>query len=155
MKEILNIEFDWSLKPDEQQIKRLKEFSNNPDRVRLDDDGTLNWASKDFEITLDEAFSVSDKFRVTGRTKMARLVDIEDEIDHISNTKGRVAPVNQKCNVVVAGTSVLEITEVQLASDCCTDSLQRQLENGWRILAICVQPDQRRPDYIMGKVDRK
>lgn len=26
-----------------------------------------------------------------------------------------------------------------------------ELDAGWRILAVCPQPDQRRPDYILGR----
>jgi hypothetical protein len=36
-------------------------------------------------------------------------------------------------------------------TDLCTDSLRGYLEDGWHILAICPQPKQRRPDYVLGK----
>lgn len=32
-----------------------------------------------------------------------------------------------------------------------TDVLQEQIAKGWRIIAACPQPDQRRPDYILGR----
>ena len=38
-----------------------------------------------------------------------------------------------------------------MKEDVCTDVLQQELNNGWRIIAICVQADQRRPDYILGR----
>lgn len=59
--------------------------------------------------------------------------------------------INQKVRVAVPGNSLLDYDRVQLELDCCTDHLQDQLSAGWRIIAICVQPDQRRPDYILGK----
>jgi hypothetical protein len=34
--------------------------------------------------------------------------------------------------------------------DCCTDILQEHINRGYRVVAICPQPDQRRPDYILG-----
>jgi hypothetical protein len=59
--------------------------------------------------------------------------------------------LNQKVNVAVPGLGLLAMARVMLASDCCTDLLSEHLQRGWRILAICPQPDQRRPDYILGK----
>lgn len=59
---------------------------------------------------------------------------------------------NAKCNVTVPGFALLSITEVMLCENECTDSLQDHLKEGWRIIAVCPQPDQRRPDYVLGKV---
>jgi hypothetical protein len=61
---------------------------------------------------------------------------------------------NTKVNVAVGGLGLLQIDEVQLEADCCTDYLNKCLADGWRILAVCVQPDQRRPDYILGRVSQ-
>lgn len=38
-----------------------------------------------------------------------------------------------------------------LLEDACTDQLQGALNSGWRIISACPQPDQRRPDYILGR----
>ena len=35
-------------------------------------------------------------------------------------------------------------------NDCCTEVLQEHIDKGYRVVAICPQPDQRRPDYILG-----
>ena len=74
-----------------------------------------------------------------------RLMRIEQRI-------ATAAPaVNERCNVVVPGLGLMEIREVCVESDFCTERLQERLNDGWRILAICVQPDQRRPDYVLGR----
>jgi hypothetical protein len=52
--------------------------------------------------------------------------------------------------VHLPGNEMLLIREVQVQEDCCTDMLQQQLTQGWRIIAVCPQPS-RRPDYILGK----
>lgn len=37
-------------------------------------------------------------------------------------------------------------------TDCCTEKLQTDfIDQGYRVVAICPQPDQRRPDYILGR----
>ncbi len=43
------------------------------------------------------------------------------------------------------------IRKVCVYDDMCTDMLQGMLDGGWVILAICPQPGQRRPDYILGR----
>lgn len=59
--------------------------------------------------------------------------------------------VNEKCSVAVAGLGLLTVDEVKACEDLCTQKLQEELDDGWRILAVCVQPDQRRPDYVLGR----
>lgn len=56
-------------------------------------------------------------------------------------------------NIQVAIPNILlwEIDEVRVLDDSCTDTVQSYLDDGWRILAICPPPAQRRPDYIMGR----
>lgn len=59
--------------------------------------------------------------------------------------------VNERVSVAVAGLGLLTVDEVVNHNDMCTEKLQEELAAGWRILAVCVQPDQRRPDYILGR----
>lgn len=58
---------------------------------------------------------------------------------------------NRKVEVHVPGNSLLKIDEIEVLQDACTDEIQRHLSKGWRILSVCPQPDQRRPDYILGR----
>lgn len=62
-----------------------------------------------------------------------------------------VPPVNTKINVAIGGLGLLAINDVKVEYDLCTDVLGQLLKKGWRILAICPQPDQRRPDYVLGR----
>ena len=63
--------------------------------------------------------------------------------------------VNQRVNVAVPGIGLLQIKRVEVRTDLCTEELQRELDRGWQILAICPQPDQRRPDYVLGKTTKE
>ncbi|PTX14412.1 hypothetical protein C8N40_11177 [Pontibacter mucosus] len=58
---------------------------------------------------------------------------------------------NEKCQVHIGGNMLLNINELMLKEDSCTDALQSELNNGWRIISVCVQPDGRRPDYVLGR----
>ena len=58
---------------------------------------------------------------------------------------------NKVVNVHCPGPSLAVYNEICLLEDSCTDILQSKLNEGWRIIAACPQPDQRRPDYILGR----
>lgn len=57
--------------------------------------------------------------------------------------------LNPKVDVHVPDLGLLMMNEIELLEDGCTNALQGKLEDGWRILAVCPQPDQRRPDYVL------
>lgn len=42
------------------------------------------------------------------------------------------------------------VVRLRLLENACTDEVQGRLAEGWRIIAVCPQPDQRRPDYVLG-----
>lgn len=58
---------------------------------------------------------------------------------------------NEKVEVHMPGQALSLYNDILLLTDDCSDDLQQALDNGWRIIAACPQPDQRRPDYIMGR----
>lgn len=60
---------------------------------------------------------------------------------------------NERVEVHMPGHSLAMFNAVMLLTDACTDALQGNLNQGWRILAVCPQPDQRRPDYILGRYE--
>lgn len=59
---------------------------------------------------------------------------------------------NEKCNAPVADGFLNQVDTVIIAEDLCTERLQDYLNSGWRILSICPQPNQRRPDYVLGQI---
>jgi len=61
------------------------------------------------------------------------------------------ASMNERCNQQQPGNALMGIAETKLLQDSCTDVLQENLAGGWRIIAVQPQPDQRRPDYILGR----
>ena len=50
---------------------------------------------------------------------------------------------------------LLSISRVDWLEDECTENLQRKLNEGWRIIAVCLQAGNRRPDYVIGRSDKK
>jgi hypothetical protein len=57
--------------------------------------------------------------------------------------------------VSVANVGLMQVQCVEILENCCTDELQRWLDKGWRILAVCPPNDARRPSYVVGHVDKE
>lgn len=60
---------------------------------------------------------------------------------------------NEKVEVYTPGAGLMLFNSTMLLEDSCSDDLQTALDQGWRIIAACPQPNARRPDYIMGRYD--
>lgn len=62
--------------------------------------------------------------------------------------------LNERCGTQEQpGAGLFAVTETLLMENACTDALQSRLSDGWRIIAVQPQPDQRRPDYILGRAN--
>lgn len=80
------------------------------------------------------------------------LADLIEAIERLESRIATAQPaMNERVQVVVPGFALMQVSEVLVRTDYCTDMLQEDLNEGWKILAICPQPDQRRPDYIIGR----
>ena len=95
---------------------------------------------------------------VSPKEHIKMLYDVKSEIDIASMIEVSVSSsmeaigklFNEKTSSEQPGPSLLNVDETLLMENACTDELQENLDNGWRILAVCPQP-QRRPDYVLGR----
>lgn len=69
-------------------------------------------------------------------------------------TRASAMCFNDKVGVPQPGLGLNQYNSMMLCEDVCTDQLQGYLDDGWRIIAVCPQPDSRRPDYILGIYDK-
>ncbi len=83
--------------------------------------------------------------------KQERTLSYEQLAKTPSGPVARGVYHNTRVEVHASNSALMVYNETQLCEDYCTDRLQTELDNGWRIIACCVQPDQRRPDYILGR----
>lgn len=70
---------------------------------------------------------------------------------NVTQEAPRESGFNERCEVHMPGQALSLYNDTMLMEDACTDELQGRLEEGWRIIAACPQPDQRRPDYVLGR----
>lgn len=57
-----------------------------------------------------------------------------------------VTTVNQ---ITMPGFELLRYAAIVVKTNCCTEEIQSDLDEGWRIIAVLPQPGNRRPDYIL------
>ena len=91
------------------------------------------------------------------RERLARDEERQYDADHVVLEKGTNDCVCTHCGQryhihmpVPMSIMTAIVDETLLMEDACTNALQENLDNGWRIIAVCPQP-QRRPDYILGR----
>jgi hypothetical protein len=141
MSTLAKVFFDYGILFTKEQQEQIKDLAfDAPFNVK--EEPTSLWCS--VVMLVEDAV----KF---GSFKVEKILpyNIIDKITLFEQRKTSV--VNEKCNVIVNGLGTLSIDTVKIMCDCCTEKLNDELERGWRIVAVCVQPDQRRPDYVLGK----
>lgn len=84
-------------------------------------------------------------------TLIEQVVYIQEKFENALKKFDQQVEFNQKCDVHIGNLGLLNINQLAYTEDTCTEELQKHLNGGWRILAVCPQPDQRRPDYILGR----
>ncbi len=58
-------------------------------------------------------------------------------------------------NLTIPNAALFAVRKLTVLEDCCTNEVQRMLDDGWRIVAVCPPNDTRRPSYILGHTENK
>jgi hypothetical protein len=142
---LVEIQFEDRFAPTPEQLHELQMAWVYGSEFKVDDKGDLPYWST-FLVDIEKMPVVPYKVRRLVLNTAAPPLGLD------TDTAARVPAINQKVNVTVPGLGLLLLNEVQAATDICTDALNDMLKEGWRIVAVCPQPDQRRPDYVLGRV---
>jgi len=95
------------------------------------------------------------KFSVTAQR--TQVVNVSKQLANLAQKPIELLRVpggdtfNNKCEVHMPGQALSMYNDIMLMEDACADELQASINIGWRIIATCPQPTQRRPDYILGR----
>ncbi|MCB5201706.1 hypothetical protein LH464_04335 [Neorhizobium sp. T786] len=143
----------WSFKPtdEEQDFIRANwpeyrddyngKFSVPHTKARMSWDEVAAWTEAGFKLELEPC-------------KSMMLVKRKDIHGHDEDSGHEQLMSGKLFNVTLPDVGLLLIDEVKWLDDACTEELQRNLDDGWRILAVCPPNAQRRPDYILGRRKR-
>lgn len=107
------------------------------------------------ELAMDKLIPLGINPTIVGLTPQTMVVRMKDRIAELV-AEGVVEEVGQYLRggivqVSIPDMGLLLMDEVCHLDDSCTDELQRNLDEGWRILAVCPPNAARRPDYILGR----
>ena len=141
---LVEIKFKADYSPTPEEMTALNAAWIHGTKFELDKDGKLPYYWNTYLVDLDKMPLLP--------YEIERVVWCDAPLGLDTNTAGRALAFNQKVNVTVPGLGLLLLDEVTVATDHCTEALQHKLNEGWRIVAVCPQPDQRRPDYVLGRV---
>ena len=111
---------------DDEQLRALSKHSVSVDLKPADDNCML--------------VKLQDRIASLG----VQVSDLQEAIGH-----GCAAQIH------VPDLALMHIREVTWLDDACTEQLQRYLDDGWRLLAVCPPNAQRRPDYILGRTTKE
>lgn len=167
MERILHVELDWIYQTGEEGEKRIAERRAHLDAAGIEyppghDLKSLSLILNekqyvDLVLTGERSMTLKsatlheqDRF---GRT-VDRLEHLAQKLESFGTLEG-LGQFNEKVEVYTPGMGLMLFNRVMLLEDACSDALQTELDNGWKIIAACPQPNQRRPDYILGRYDPK
>lgn len=110
----------------------------------LSEEQITSLAIKNLPFTVDQEINVDVDIT-------AQLIALAEKPIKLIQKSNDGDTYNNKCEVHMPGQSLSLYNDLLLLEDVCTDELQSSLNSGWRIIAACPQPDNRRPDYILGR----
>lgn len=153
---LMEFQFDY------EQVERVKAMSpEGYARLRevadLPENASEIWSGKRFTGNIELVIEIVGPVTATGKMTpwlMHQLIALNERIDMIAKQNVERS-VNHKIDVHVPNLGLLTVDEVCVREDHCTDALQEDLTDGWRILAVLPQPDQRRPDYVLGRTKNR
>ena len=114
--------------------------------------------SEDLIADLEEAFTtlIPLGFELTVKNfKQNLFVGLDGRLTCDTPSDLPVPITQSVTHVHIPNIGLLEIDEVDVMYDECTNRLQERLDGGWRILAVCPPNGTRRPDYIIGRKKEK
>lgn len=162
----VTISFNYGVTVTPAQVKQLAGILNVQvgDLVKEEADGqlTLNgW--REYEGDLESIAAVGIPFQVKAEAQHTFLTYLLDELKKLQHgitglsAKYETVQAKNPSGIVVhiPNHELYNVRECKVMENCCTDMLNAQLNHNWRILAICPQPNQRRPDYILGLLKEK
>lgn len=161
-----SLEFGTPMSPAD--LATLQGLVEGADELKLSDDGKvtngyLRALTGDLDVVLAALPTLTRNIRLTRAAVpytawSAVISEVRKLADRIAAGPAPRSTgdghFNDRVHVHVPGLGLMAVQQVEVRPDHCTEALQKDLDAGWRILAVCPQPDQRRPDYILGRTDK-
>lgn len=153
--------FSFGTEVTEEQLQKLNMVIEKP--VEVDEPGIdgkvklRSWTIYDGSVLqIIEIIGSHNRIELQGMSDPNPLVELTERVEDLLSEVRRRGNFNSKVGVGinVPDGGLMEIRSTKAVRDCCSDALTEYLNEGWIIIAACPQPDQRRPDYVLGHRDK-
>lgn len=152
---MIKISLDWwklrdCVKTDNTRYDLFKNSNRNPKLQEISLDDILNDRGyADYESYVNELEAVPDWLIKICTLEVLRPMNFtEREIINKNNLEKALLTYQ----LHLPNNDLLKYNKVMAVEDLCTDKLQEYLDDNWRMIAVIPQPQQRRPDYVLGKI---
>lgn len=153
--------YSWNETLDPIEAETPDEKGKKKELVFKSDFAQLN-SSKEYICDMDLFFSKHPDIKVhlRGMPKtveqnythvIQEIVAVQEKLENALQKFDKQIQFNERVDVHVGGFALMSINQVGYAEDYCTEKLQDILNEGWHILSVNVQPDQRRSDFVLGR----
>lgn len=148
---IVNFTFSYGFKPDQETIEKVNNILIGSKLGVDEKDGSIKyWESHTAD--LNDILEITNEIRLQKSDNLSLEARLINTIERFARGNySREQQFNEKVNIHVSDIGLLKINEVIVMTNACTEDLQDNLNDGWHIIAVCPQPDQRRPDYVLGR----
>ena len=152
----------WSQTLDPKEAEVPDDKGKFKELVKLSEYCHIGSSSKEYICDLDLFFTTHPEVKVTMRGMpktveqnythvIQAIIDVQEKLESALQKFDKQIQFNEKVNVHVGGFALMSINQMGFGENMCTEEVQSILNKGWRLLAVMVMPDGRRPDYIFGK----
>lgn len=142
------LEHPWHLKPEHRELlKEIWPVLGTEEKYPMCEEKVIDIDEIPYWVAESDCVRVKPLKRVQfTRPNAPSLANF-----NAAEVKEFVKTVNQ---IVMPGFELLRYAHIQVQENACTNAIQLELNEGWRIIAVLPQPGQRRPDYVLVKEEK-
>ncbi len=156
---LMMLEFGYDFAPTREQYATLRTFVPSlPEWTEKEKDVPWGVRHGDHLIDMELAYPVLADIGNGVKVKAFKnnlLLSINERFKDLARkmllVEAKIQHNGQLLQVHVPNNKLIEFNEVEVWEDICTNELQRGLDEGWRIIAVCPPLEARRPTYILGR----
>jgi hypothetical protein len=156
---IVRIEFSdlyyWKYKPEEHQAQLTVINDLFPGLV----ENSQNQVVVDLDLVAVPLSEAGVSYTIKPLKHSMFASTIGEKIKNLEHSheilKGMIFDKGVVAQIHIPNAALFDVNEVDVLEDGCTYELQRLLDEGWRLLCVCPPNSQRRPDYIIGRLNKE
>ena len=123
-------------------------FDKRPDRYKQNQDGSISYNYSSMAFYVNELEKMDPRLWVYCTFSPVKLLEMMEGARINTDNVFEAAKRNQ---IMLPNNLMLEMAELRIETDQCTEEINNLLHEGWKLIAVLPQHQQRRPDYLLGR----